>query len=294
MTTTAQVRRRRQWNLLIPRIIGRCFLYVLLVIFAVFFMFPFYSMFVGSFMDDSELFSRTPNLWPKSGVDIFSYRQLMMELNFGRPLLNSFIISTVRTIGTLFFCSLAGFTFAKRRFPGRDKLFFAMLATWMVPTQSTLIPWYLLMVQKLGWGDTYLPFWIPAWASAFGIFLMRQFIASSVPDEMLEAATIDGASLLGVFLRIVVPVVTPGLSVLAILTFVNAFNEFLGPLLILSDPNKITAPLALANFRGSQIKAPRYSLMFAGGTLATLPLLVIFFAFQRQLISGIMSGAIKG
>ena len=294
MAIRAGVQRQRQWNLIIPRLIGRFFLYVLLVIFAIIFLFPFYSMFVGSFMQDSELFSRSPNLWPKRGFDPSSYRQLMTELNFGRPLLNSFIISTVRTIGTLFFSSLAGFTFAKRQFPGRDKLFFAMLATWMIPTQSTLIPWYLLMVQKLGWGNTFLPFWIPAWASAFGIFLMRQFIASSIPDEMLEAATIDGASLFDTFVRIVLPVVTPGLSVLAILTFVNAFNEFLGPLLILTDPKKITAPLALANFRATQVTAPRYSLMFAGSTLATLPLLIVFFTFQRQLISGIMSGAIKG
>lgn len=294
MAIRAGVQRQRQWNLIIPRLIGRFFLYTLLTVFAIIFLFPFYSMFVGSFMQDSDLFSRSPNLWPKKGLDPSSYRQLMTELNFGRPLLNSFIISTVRTIGTLFFSSLAGFTFAKRQFPGRDKLFFAMLATWMIPTQSTLIPWYLLMVQKLGWGNTFLPFWIPAWASAFGIFLMRQFIAASIPDEMIEAATIDGASLFGIFARIVLPVVTPGLSVLAILTFVNSFNEFLGPLLILSDPDKITAPLALANFRATQITAPRYSLMFAGSTLATLPLLIVFFSFQRQLISGIMSGAIKG
>jgi ABC-type glycerol-3-phosphate transport system permease component len=294
MTIRAGVQRQRQWNLIIPRLIGRFSLYMLLVVFAFIFLFPFYSMFMGSFMQDSDLFSRSPNLWPKRGLDPSSYRQLMTELNFGRPLLNSFIISTVRTIGTLFFSSLAGFAFAKRQFPGRDKLFFVMLATWMIPTQSTLIPWYLLMVQKLGWGNTFLPFWIPVWASAFGIFLMRQFIAASIPDEMLEAATIDGASLSSIFARIVLPVVTPGLSVLAILTFVNSFNEFLGPLLILSDPKKITAPLALANFRATQITAPRYSLMFAGSTLATLPLLIVFFSFQRQLISGIMSGAIKG
>lgn len=294
MAISVTSQRQRQWSLIIPRIVGRFLLYVLLILFAVIFLFPFYSMFMGSFMQDSDLFSRSPNLWPKRGFDTSSYRQLMTELNFGWPLLNSFLISSVRTIGTLFFSSLAGFAFAKRQFPGRDKLFFAMLATWMIPTQSTLIPWYLLMVQKLGWGNTFLPFWIPAWASAFGIFLMRQFIAASIPDEMLEAATIDGASLFGIFVRIVLPVVTPGLSVLAILTFVNSFNEFLGPLLILSDPKKITAPLALANFRATQITAPRYSLMFAGSTLATLPLLIVFFTFQRQLISGIMSGAIKG
>ncbi|MCS7219820.1 MAG: carbohydrate ABC transporter permease [Anaerolineae bacterium] len=294
MAITASSRRKRQWHILIPKIIIRFWVYVLLVIFAVIFVFPFYTMFVGSFMQDSELFSRYPNLWPKRGFDLTSYRQLFAELNYGRPLFNSFVVATGRMLGSLFFCSLAGFAFAKRRFPGRDKLFFFMLTTMMLPTQITLIPWYLLMVKYLKWGNTFLPLWIPVWASAFGIFLMRQFIASSVPDEMLEAATIDGASVFGMFIRVVLPIITPGLAVLAILTFVEGFNDFLGPLLVLSDSRMFTAPLALANFKGSTIIAPRYSLMFAGSVLATVPLLIIFFAFQRQLISGILSGAIKG
>lgn len=294
MAFTASGRRKRQWRILIPRIIIRFWVYVLLIIFAIIFVFPFYTMFVGSFMQDSELFSRYPNLWPKRGFDLTGYRQLFAELNYGRPLFNSFVVATGRTLGSLFFCSLAGFAFAKRRFPGRDKLFFFMLATMMLPTQITLIPWYLLMVKYLKWGNTFLPLWIPVWASAFGIFLMRQFIASSVPDEMLEAATIDGASVFGTFIRVVLPIITPGLAVLAILTFVEGFNDFLGPLLVLSDSRMFTAPLALANFKGSTIIAPRYSLMFAGSVLATIPLLIVFFAFQRQLISGILSGAIKG
>jgi ABC-type glycerol-3-phosphate transport system permease component len=273
---------------------NRVLIYILLLIFAVIFCFPFYDMFIGSFMQDSDLFSRQPNLWPQNGFDASSYRQLFAELGYGRPLVNTFYLATVQTLGVLFFSALAGYTFAKRRFPGRDKLFIALLATLMMPRQATIIPWYLLMVQKLKWADTYWPFWIPAWASAFGIFWMRQYIDSSVPDEMLEAAAIDGCSPFGAFLRVVLPVVTPGLSVLGILTFVGASNQFLGPLLILSDPNKITAPLALANFKGTTRVAPRYSLMFAGSTLATLPLLIIFFVFQRQLIEGIMAGAVKG
>lgn len=286
--------RRRQWEVLIPRIIGRFFLYILLIIFAFIFLFPFYDMFIGSFMEDSDLFSRTPRFFPVNGFNPTSYRQILFEMGYARPLFNSFYVSTVRTIGTLFFCSLAGFAFAKRHFPGRDKLFIAMLTTMMLPSQATIIPWYLLVVKYFKWANSYLPLWIPAFATAFGIFWMRQFIASSVPDEMLEAATIDGCSVFGTFTRVVLPTITPGLSVLGILTFVNTFNDFLVPLLILDHPSKITAPLFLANFRGTTIIAPRYSLMFAGSTLATLPLLIIFFSFQRQLISGIMSGAIKG
>ena len=285
---------QREWSVLIPRIISRFLLYILLIIFAIVFIFPFYDMFIGSFMKDSDLFSSKPNLWPRDGFDVTAYKQLMTEMEYGRPLVNTFYLAGVRMIGTLFFSALAGFTFAKRRFPGRDKLFFAMLATMMLPTQATIIPWYLLMVKVLKWTDTYWPFWVTAWASAFGIFWMRQYIASSIPDEMLEAATIDGCSVFGAFRRVVLPNIAPGMSVLGILTFVQSSNLFLGPLLLLSDPKKITAPLALANFKGTTVIAPRYSLMFAGSTLATLPLLIVFFAFQRQLISGIMSGAIKG
>lgn len=285
---------RRQWSRIVPRLTGRVLTYVLLVIFAIIFVFPFYDMFIGSFMDDSDLFSSTPNLWPSEGFDPSSYVELLTEMGYARPLVNTFYLAAVRTAGTLFFSALAGFTFAKRDFPGRNKLFFAMLGTMMLPTQATIIPWYLLMTQVFKWTDTYWPFWLPAWASAFGIFWMRQYIASSIPDELLEAATIDGCSVFGGFRRVVLPNITPGMAVLGILTFVQSSNLFLGPLLLLSDPKKITAPLALANFKGTTIIAPRYSLMFAGSSLATFPLLVIFFAFQRQLISGIMSGAIKG
>jgi ABC-type glycerol-3-phosphate transport system permease component len=294
MATTMHVKTQRQWDILIPRFFRGFLLYLLLIVFAVIFLFPFYDMFVGSFMDDSELFSRQPTLWPKHGFDMGAYRELFAEIGYGRPLFNTFYLALVQTLGTLFFSALAGYTFAKRRFPGRDKLFTIMLATMMLPRQATIIPWYLMMVKFFKWSNTYWPFWAPGWASAFGIFWMRQYIDSAVPSEVLDSAAIDGCSPFSAFTRVVLPIVTPGLSVLGVLTFVGASNQFLGPLLILSDPKKITAPLALANFLGTTVIAPRYSLMFAGSVLATLPLIIVFFAFQRQLIEGIMAGAIKG
>ena len=294
MSTAVQTYREPRWKRTGPRNLVRLILYTILAVVAIIFVFPFYTMFVGSFMSDSAMFSRNPNFWPRDGFDPVAYQQLIRDFSFQRPLFNSFFLAIVRTLGALFFCSLAGFAFAKRRFPGRDKLFVIMLLTMMLPGQITLIPWYLLMVKVLGWADTYWPFWLPDWAYAFGIFWMRQYISSSIPDEMLEAAAIDGASVFGSFMRIVLPLIAPGMAVLGILNFVEGFNLFLGPLLILTSPERITAPLALANFMGTTIIAPRYSLMFAGSALATLPLLLIFFAFQKQLISGIMSGAIKG
>jgi ABC-type glycerol-3-phosphate transport system permease component len=280
---------RQRWQRLAIRIL----LYLLLIVFAALFLFPFYTMFVGSFMRNEQLFTFTPNIWPKEGLQFHNYRDLFQELPFDRNVFNSLALATGQTVGVLFFCSLAGFTFAKRRFPGRDALFVIMLATMMLPYQSTLIPWFLLMV-KLHWTNTFWPLWIPWWAPAFGVFLMRQFIVASVPDELVEAAIMDGASLFGIYWRVVVPVITPALSVLGILNFMNAYNDFLYSLLVLSKAHMYTAPLALALFRGSQITAPRYTLMFAGSTLATLPLLIVFFVFQRRLMEGIMSGAIKG
>ncbi len=287
-------RRTRPLRITLSKVLSRLPTYALLVLFALIFIFPFYTMFVGSFMLDSDLFSRSPNLWPSGGFDFSSYRELFATVGYARPLFNTFYVAIVQTIGVLFFSALAGYAFAKRRFPGREKLFAAMLLTMLLPAQATLIPWYLLMVKHLGWGDTYWPFWVPAWASAFGIFWMRQYINSAVPDELLDSAAIDGCTPFSAFTRVVLPVVSPGLSVLGVLTFVAASNQFLGPLLILNSPSKITAPLVLANFMGTTIIAPRYSMMFAGSTLATLPLVVVFFLFQRQLIEGIMSGAIKG
>jgi len=275
------------------RHLARAISHLFLTTFAVIFLFPFYTMFVGSFMRNEQLFTFTPNIWPKGGLNFSNYPQLFQELPFGRNILNSLAVASVQTVGVLFFCSLAGFAFAKRRFPGRDVLFVLMLATMMLPHQSTLIPWFLLMV-KLHWLNTFWPLWTPWWAPAFGIFLMRQFVAASIPDELLDAATVDGCSVFGMYWRVVLPVMIPGLSVLGIINFMNAYNDFLYSLLVFSKTHMYTAPLALALFRGSEITAPRYTMMFAGSVLATIPLLIVFFAFQRRLIEGILSGAIKG
>ncbi|HEV8634934.1 MAG TPA: carbohydrate ABC transporter permease, partial [Chloroflexota bacterium] len=158
-------------------------LYVFMGVMAVGFMFPFYTMVVGSFMDRADLFSLTPQVWPRQFI-LTNYVALFEAMPFHRYILNSIMVAVGQTVGVLFFCSLAGFTFAKRRFPLRDALFTFILITMMIPSQSTLIPWYLLMA-KLGWLNTYLPLWIPWWSPAFGIFLMRQYMVASVPDELV-------------------------------------------------------------------------------------------------------------
>jgi ABC-type glycerol-3-phosphate transport system permease component len=274
------------------RAIFRAVLYALLVLLAVGFAFPFYAMIVGSFMEQADLFSLSPSIVPRHVV-FTNFSALFAEMPFHAYVFNSVKLAVGQTLGVLFFCSLAGFTFAKRRFPGRDALFTVLLTTMMIPGQSTLIPFYLLMA-KLGWLNTFLPLWIPWWAPAFGIFLMRQYMVSLVPDELIDAATMDGCSLFGVFWRVALPVAVPGLIVLGILNFINAWNDFLYSLLVFTGELSRTAPLALALFLGSQTNSPRYTEMFAGGIIATLPLIVIFFVFQRRLVEGVMAGAIKG
>lgn len=270
----------------------RGLIYALMVVLALIFLFPFYTMLVGSFMPLNELFSFTPNLWPHHPT-LDNYIQLFAHFPYLRYLFNSLALAAGQTIGVLFFCSLAGFAFAKRQFPGRDLLFVLMLASMMIPGQSTLIPWYLLMA-RLHWLNTFLPLWIPWWAPAFGIFLMRQFIVSSIPDELLEAATTDGCSLFGLYWRIVLPISIPSLTILGLLNFISAWNDFLYSLLVFGQDIMRTAPLALALFLGSSTTTPQYTWLFAGSVLATLPLVAVFFIFQKQLMEGIMSGAIKG
>ncbi len=263
-----------------------------MLLLALIFLFPFYTMVVGSFMPLNELFSFTPNLWPQHPT-LDNYAQLFKQFPYLRYLFNSFALAAGQTAGVVFFCSLAGFVFAKRQFPGRDVLFLIMLLTLMVPSQSTLIPWYLLMAQ-LGWLNTFLPLWIPFWAPAFGIFLMRQFIAATIPSELLDAGTTDGCSLFGLYWRIVVPIMLPAITILALLNFINAWNDFLYSLLVFNSDEMRTAPLALALFLGSATTTPQYTWLFAGSVLATLPLVILYFVFQRRLMEGIMSGALRG
>jgi len=274
------------------RSLSRAPLYVFMTILAAGFLFPFYTMVVGSFMDRADLFSLTPNLWPRQLI-VINYFELFEAMPFHRYIFNSLMVASIQTLGVLFFCSLSGFTFAKRRFPGRNVLLTFILATMMIPHQATLIPWYLLM-SKLGWLNTFLPLWVPWWSTAFGIFLMRQYIGALIPDELMDAATVDGCSLFGVYWRVVLPINVPGLTVLGILNFINAWNDFLYSLLVFTGELTRTAPLALALFLGSQTNSPRYNLMFAGSVLATLPLVIVFFTFQRRLMEGVMAGAIKG
>jgi len=284
---------RRAWT-------NRLLIYLPLILLTLFFIFPFYAMLVASFMPRNALNSVTPNLFPNPFI-LDNYQSLFkgivgddikIKTPFVRALFNSMALAVGQTIPALFFTSLVGFVFAKRQFPGRNVLFIAVLITMMLPYQSTIVPFFLLM-SRLGWINTFWPLWIPWWAPAFGIFLMRQVIVATIPDEILDAAAIDGTSLLGMYWRIVLPLIKPVLAVFGILNFMNAWNDYIYSNIVLNSPDMATVPLLLALFKGATLSVPQYGVMAAGSVLATIPLVIIFFLFQRWLISGIMSGALK-
>ncbi len=290
--------------------VGYALLYVALFVLALIFLFPFYSMLIGSLMPKEELFKSYPQFWPPNGPQLTAYRLLLgmgtpteiaatglqniNNYNFPRYVFNTLSVAGIAVALQVFFNTLAGYTFAKRNFPFKNQLFSVVMATLLLPTAINFVPFYLQMAVTFGWKNTYWPFWIPSMATAFGIFLMRQFISSTIPDELIDSATIDGASPIQIVTRIVMPIMAGGMVVLGILTFVGVYNEYILTSLIIDKPDLRTVQLFLSNFKAGTIRAPLYDLLFAGSVMATIPLLIIFFVFQRKLVEGVMSGAIKG
>ena len=275
------------------RVVERIAAYLLLGVLSVVLLAPFYFMFIGSLMDRGEMFQVPPTFWPHELI-WENYSALFERFPFGTYVRNSLIISISQTLGVLFICSLAGFIFAKRRFPGRNWLFLVVLISSMLPHgQTTIIPFYLLMV-KFGWVNTFWPLIIPWWAPPLSIFLMRQYIANGVPDDLIDAATLDGTSLFGIYRRIVLPLVAPGLVVIGVLQFIAVWNDFLYSLLILKTEEMRTVTLALVELSTRTQAATTYGPLFAGMVLATVPTLLLYIIFQRRLTSGILSGSLRG
>jgi ABC-type glycerol-3-phosphate transport system permease component len=278
-------RQQRQRNLVV--------LYSLVAVISIVTMAPFFFMLSGSFMERGELFSLEPHFLPKR-PSWDNYRSLLETTSFLTWMRNSLTIAVAQTLGVMFFSSLAGFVFAKRRFPGRDTLFFLALVTTLLPGgQLTIIPFYLMMA-KIGWINTFWPVVLPFLAPAFQIFLMRQYIATSIPDELIDAAKIDGCGLFSTYWRIVVPLSVPGLVVVGISQFIAAWNEYLYGLMILREDSLRTLPVGLAAFSQTSGGMVPYSMIFAGVVLSTLPMIVLYLLSQRQLRQGLLSGAVRG
>lgn len=252
-------------------------------------LFPFFYMIVLATRGRTEIFSYPPPLWFGDSFGE-NYNQLMASLPFYRNILNSLFVSTMATVLTLFFCALGGYGFAKYDFKGKDKLFFLMLATMMIPMLLGVIPWYIMMT-KFGWLNSFKPLIIPGAANAFGIFLMKQFM-EDIPDELLEAGRIDGAGEFEMFYKIILPLSLPGLGTLAILTFLGSWNNYMQALLVLESEAKFTIPVALSMLRGKVDQ--NWGAQMVGTALGIAPIIGIFIIASKQFIAGITEGSIKG
>jgi multiple sugar transport system permease protein len=261
----------------------------LLVLFAIFALFPLLWMLSVSFMHPGEASALPPPLFPKSPT-LANYRELFVRAGMGRHLANSLIVATAITLLSLAFNLAAGYAFAKLRFAGRDRLFQSLLAALVIPAQVAMIPLFLIM-KGLHLVNSYGGVIVPAMASVFGIFLVRQY-ARSIPDELLEAARIDGAGEWRIFLTIVLPLLKPIVVTLAIFTFLASWNDFMWPLIVLSDQTWQTAPVALAALSREHVQDNE--LMMAGSVVTVLPVLLLFLALQRHYLQGLLLGSVKG
>jgi ABC-type glycerol-3-phosphate transport system permease component len=277
----------------IKRRIANGTVYAVLIVMGILCLAPFYFLLSGSLMDRGEMFKIPPRFWPATPI-WENFKSIFVDHNFLTYLRNSIIIAVAQTLGVLFFCSLAGFVFAKRRFPGRNALFVMVLITSAMPSgQTTIIPFYLLMV-KFNWVDTFWPLIVPWWAPPLSIFLMRQYIAAGVPDDLIEASRLDGTGLFGTYWRIVLPLSVPALVVVGVMQFISIWNEFLYGLLILKSDSMRTATVAIVEMSRRSQAATIYGPLFAGIVVVTIPTILLYFIFQRRLTAGLLSGAVRG
>jgi multiple sugar transport system permease protein len=250
---------------------------------------PFYFMFVFATHSRTDIFSLPP---PVIFGDYF-FRNLAIltqKLPFWRNLGWSFYVAILSTLLTLFFCSMAGYAFAMFEFKYKKAWFALVLSTMLLPSFMNMIPTFMIM-DLLGWIDQPIALYLPSAANAFGIFLMRQFVVSTVPKDILEAARMDGCGEFGIYARVVLPLLKPALGTLGLVTFISSWNNFIGPLIVMRSPDMYTLPLALRSLQ-SPVDTEWGALM-AGSAIATIPLLVLFIIFSKQLISGLTAGAVK-
>ncbi|SCE96642.1 carbohydrate ABC transporter membrane protein 2, CUT1 family [Micromonospora viridifaciens] len=288
--------------------------YLVLTPLAILFVAPFAWLISASFQPMGEIFSTSPHWVPndptldgyKGFLDVGQLTKAQQGQGHGdwRWFANSAFVAIMITVLQTFFNALCAYCFAKRRFPGRNVIFMLFLATMMVPGQVTLIPNYLIIKHipffggndwmgngGHGWLDSYWGLIMPGIVSAFGIFLIRQYMLS-IPDQLLEAARIDGASEFRIFWSVVLPLCAPALAANAIFTFQGAWEDFFWPLIILSSPEKITAPVGLALFVVQNRTS--WTLLFAGSVIAALPMIIVFLVFQRKFVQGIALTGVKG
>ncbi|MFJ3863696.1 carbohydrate ABC transporter permease [Streptomyces nigra] len=263
--------------------------YVLLAVMAILSIFPLYWTMVAASTDNTRVSQTPPPFLP--GPNLFSnLARAWDEAAMGKAMVNSLIVAGVIALSTVLFATLAGFAFAKLRFKGRNILLMLVIGTMMVPPQLGVVPLFMMM-SELGWSQQLPAVIFPTLVSAVGVFFMRQYLLEALPDELVEAGRVDGAHSLRIFWSIVLPVARPAMAVLFMITFVHAWNDFFWPFVVLDMTNP-TVPVALTQLSAGYVRDQ--SLIMAGALLGTLPLLAMFIVFGRQIVSGIMAGAVKG
>jgi multiple sugar transport system permease protein len=250
---------------------------------------PLLWMLAVSLMQPGEAAHFPPPLLP-SAPTLHNYHELFARAGMGRYLFNSALIATSTTLIALLLNTMAGYAFAKLHFAGRERIFRVLLAALVIPAQVTMMPLFL-MLKQVGLVNTYAGAIVPGMAGIFGIFLVRQY-ARSIPDELLEAARIDGAGELRIFFQVVLPVLKPIVVTLAIFTFLAAWNDFMWPLIVLSDNDLYTLPVALASLSREHVQD--IELMMAGSVVTVLPVLLLFLMLQRYYLQGLLVGSVKG
>ena len=292
---TNQRIRQASWLESRPRLgegLRKTLVYGLLIFLSLIFLFPLFWMITSALKAEAQIFSWPPQ-WIPNPIQWSNFQQAFgnPQLPFGRFVFNTLIIEAGVVSGRLISCTLVSYGFARLNAPGKNVLFTILLATLMLPSAAILIPEYILFNQ-LGWVNTFLPLIVPAWfGNAYAIFLMRQFFMT-IPRELEEAAVIDGASTLKIIWSVIVPLSTPVLAVIAILTFKDTWNDFLTPLLYLSDPSKYTVAVGLAYFNG-QFDVKLNLLMAASFTMM-LPIIILFIFAQKAFVEGISLTGLKG
>ena len=251
---------------------------------------PFLWMVLGSIKPESDFLQNPPTLLPTAATTN-NYTRLFDQLDFPRFFFNSSVIALAVTVGNLLFCPMLGYALAKLRWRGKRLIMGLVLATLMVPAGITLIPNFILM-SNLGLVNTYPGLILPFLAGPFGVFLMRQFMLG-VPNELLEAARIDGAHEFRIYWSVVMPIATPVLATLGILTFLGNWNSFLYPLVMAQEPQMYTLPVALATFATGQYQAD-HGMLMAGSVILVVPVLIVFILFQRWITEGIATTGLKG
>ncbi|MFD3657350.1 carbohydrate ABC transporter permease [Streptomyces sp. 24-1644] len=269
---------------------GGKFTYAVLIVFTVISLFPLVWTAIAASRNNHRLAQNPPPFW--FGGNLFKNLEIAWtDANMGSALLNTAIVAGSITIGTVIFSTLAGFAFAKLRFRFKNVLLLLVIGTMMVPPQLSVVPLYM-MVAKLQWTDQLQAVILPTLVSAFGVFFMRQYLIGALPTELIEAARVDGASSLRIVWHVVFPAARPAMAVLGMLTFVMAWNDFFWPIIALTQNGSPTVQVALTGLGRGYI--PDQSVIMAGALLGTLPLLAVFVLFGKQIVGGIMQGAVKG